>query len=385
MPNHLIALYHQEGQSPWLDNLKRSYITSGALDALRERGVRGLTSNPTIFQNAIQGSNDYDAQLRKLVARPRPTIELYWELVITDIHGACNAFATVHELSNGADGYVSVEVDPRLAHDQEGTEAAARSLQQRIDRPNLMVKVPGTKAGVSATQTLIGEGRSINITLIFSIDRYADVMEAYISGLESLAEDPTAELAQVASVASFFISRVDVAVDEQLNADGSPIALALRGKTAIAQAKLAYRLFTETYSGPRWEALAARGARIQRPLWASTATKNPAYSDTLYVDELIGPDSVNTMPDGTLEAFADHGTTDRRIDHDLEAAEGVWEALAELGIDMDAIAKRLEEQGLIGFETSFDELISAIEQKAAAIRKWQSSTRRPSSTACADP
>ena len=231
-----------------------------------------------------------------------------------------------------------------------------------------MVKIPGTAEGLGPIQQMISEGRSINVTLIFSSPRYADVMEAYISGLEQFAADPEADLSQVASVASFFISRVDVEVDKRLDANGSDEALALRGKAAVAQAKLAFKLFTETFSGPRWEALATRGARVQRPLWASTSTKNPEYPDTLYVDELIGPDTVNTLPDATLEAFADHGTVARRIDADVDQAEAVWAALPSVGVDMDDVAHQLEREGVASFMGAFDELIEALEAKAADLR-----------------
>ncbi|MFT4616576.1 MAG: transaldolase [Minisyncoccia bacterium] len=367
MSNRIEQLYSEQGQSAWLDNLKRDYITSGKLVEVRESGVRGLTSNPSIFQKAIQGSADYDEQFNEIAADDGNIVDDYWSLVIRDIHGACDVFSKMYDHSNGVDGYVSVEVAPSLAHDGPGTEAAARDLHERINRRNLMVKIPGTAEGLGPIQQMISEGRSINVTLIFSIPRYADVMEAYISGLEQFAADPEADLSQVASVASFFISRVDVEVDKRLDANGSDKALALRGKAAVAQAKLAFKLFTETFSGPRWEALATRGARVQRPLWASTSTKNPEYPDTLYVDELIGPDTVNTLPDATLEAFADHGTVARRIDADVDQAEAVWAALPGVGVDMDDVADQLEREGVASFMGAFDELIEALEAKAAEL------------------
>jgi transaldolase len=367
MSNRIEQLYSEQGQSAWLDNLKRDYITSGKLVEVRESGVRGLTSNPSIFQKAIQGSADYDEQFNEIAADDGNIVDDYWSLVIRDIHGACDVFSKMYDHSNGVDGYVSVEVAPSLAHDGPGTEAAARHLHERINRRNLMVKIPGTAEGLGPIQQMISEGRSINVTLIFSIPRYADVMEAYISGLEQFAADPEADLSQVASVASFFISRVDVEVDKRLDANGSDEALALRGKAAVAQAKLAFKLFTETFSGPRWEALATRGARVQRPLWASTSTKNPEYPDTLYVDELIGPDTVNTLPDATLEAFADHGTVARRIDADVDQAEAVWAALPGVGVDMDDVADQLEREGVASFMGAFDELIEALEAKAAEL------------------
>jgi transaldolase len=362
--NRIVALHHEQGQSAWLDNLKREYITSGRLVEIRDGGVRGLTSNPSIFQKAIQDSSDYDAQFAELRAAGVSIDDAYWELVIRDIHSACDVFSKVHDHSDGIDGYVSVEVDPGLAHDGTGTESAARDLHERIDRRNLMVKIPGTVAGLAPIEQMIAEGRSINVTLIFSLDRYRTVMESYLAGLERLAVDPDADLSVVASVASFFISRVDSEVDRRLESIGTEQALGLRGKAAVAQAKLAYQLFTEAFSGPRWDALAFRGARVQRPLWASTSTKNPTYPDTLYVDELIGPHSVNTLPDNTLEAFADHGTLARTIDADLDAARAVWSDLASVGVDMDDVADQLERDGVASFQKSFDELIAALTAKS---------------------
>ena len=369
MSERLHDLHDEQGQSPWLDNLRRDYLTSGKLVDIRDGGARGLTSNPSIFQKAIAGSSDYDEQFEALIGdnagADGEIVDDYWSLVIQDIHGACDVFSKVYDQSNGVDGYVSVEVAPSLAHDGPGTESAARELHERIDRRNLMVKIPGTEEGLDPIQTMISEGRSINVTLIFSLPRYAKVMEAYISGLEQLAEDPDADLSQVASVASFFISRVDVEVDARLDSNGSDEALALCGKAAVAQGKLAYKLFTETFSGARWERLAARGARVQRPLWASTGAKNPDYSDVLYVDELIGPDTVNTLPDATLDAFVDHGTVARRVDADVDQSEAVWAALSDVGVDMDDVAAQLEREGVASFATAFDELIETLEAKAA--------------------
>ena len=267
----------------------------------------------------------------------------------------------MHEESGGEDGFVSIELAPALADDTEASIAAARFLHERINRPNLYVKIPATAAGVPAVRQMISEGRSINITLIFSLDRSADVIEAYLSGLEACPGD----LARVHSVASFFVSRVDTEVDRRLEAIGTDAALALRGRAAVAQAKLAYELFRERFSGPRWEALAARGAHFQRPLWASTSTKNPAYPDTLYVDELIGPDTVNTLPEATIAAFEDHGTLARTVDRDVEAAHQVMADLAAVGVDMADVSRTLEHEGVAAFSKSFDELITALEQKAA--------------------
>ena len=366
--DRLAHLYHEFGQSPWLDNLKRGYITSGQLHRLVDKGIRGLTSNPTIFQKAIQGSPDYDEQFRTLVAADHPIIDDYWSIVLADIHGALDVFADLYHDSHGGDGFVSVEVDPGLAHDTAGTEHAARDLHEQIHRPNLLVKIPATEEGVAAIQTMISEGRSINVTLIFSLERYERVMEAYIRGLELYAQRPGANLSAVASVASFFISRVDTEIDHRLDTIGSPEALALRGKGAVAQGKLAYQLFQKTFSGHRWEALAAKGAAVQRPLWASTSTKNPAYRDTLYVDELIGPDTVNTLPDATIEAFADHGQLARRVDADLDEATAAWSGLTAAGIDLDDVADKLEREGVASFQKSFDELLGALETKATELR-----------------
>ena len=365
--NRIAALYDEQGQSAWLDNLKRGYVTSGQLVAIRDSGVRGLTSNPSIFQKAIQDSSDYDEQFGSLRAAGNSIVDDYWSLVIRDIHSACDVFSKVYDQSRGVDGYVSVEVDPGLAHDGPGTETAARELHERINRRNLMVKIPGTEEGLAPVEQMIAEGRSINVTLIFSLDRYSKVIEAYLSGLERRAAEADADLSTVASVASFFISRVDSEVDRRLDSVGSDEALALRGTAAVTQGKLAYQLFVEAFSGPRWEALAARGARVQRPLWASTSTKNPAYPDTLYVDELIGPHTVNTLPDNTLEAFADHGTLARRVDADVDGARATWEALARVGIDMDDVAAQLEREGVSSFQKSFDELIAALEAKSDAL------------------
>jgi transaldolase len=361
--NRIIALHDEHGQSAWIDNLKRGYIASGRLVEIRDSGVRGLTSNPSIFQKAIQDSDDYDEQSAELREAGASTEDAYWSMVIRDIHSACDVFSKVYDHSDGVDGYVSVEVDPGLAHDASGTEAAARDLHERIGRRNLMVKIPGTEEGLGPIEEMIAEGRNINVTLIFGLDRYSKVIEAYQTGLERLAQDPAADLSSVASVASFFISRVDTEVDRRLEEIGSEDALALRGKAAVAQGKLAYRLFLDSFSGPRWEALAARGARVQRPLWASTSTKNDAYPDTLYVDELIGPHTVNTLPESTLEAFADHGTLDRRVDADVDDARSVWQSLTDVGVDMDDVAAVLEREGVDSFATSFDELISALDAK----------------------
>ena len=357
-------LFDQQGQSPWLDNIRRGWITSGELAGWVERGVRGLTSNPSIFQKAIQGSAEYDEQFTDAITSGLDVEASYWELVTSDIGAALEILRPVYDSSDGLDGYVSVEVDPGLARDSAGTEASARELDERLDAPNLYIKIPATAEGLAPIQQMIAEKRSINVTLIFSLTRYAEVMEAYIAGLEAAEGD----LSDISSVASFFISRVDVEVDRRLEEIGTPEALALKGKAAIANGKLAYALFQETFTGPRWEALAARGARVQRPLWASTSTKDPSYPDTLYVDELIGPDTVNTLPDNTLEAFEDHGTVARTIDMGVGGAHEVIEALEGLGISMDEVTQKLEDEGVAAFEKSFDELLGALGAKAETLR-----------------
>jgi len=356
-------LYAQQGQSPWLDNIRRGWITSGELARWVESGVRGLTSNPSIFQKAIQGSAEYDDEFTSSIESGMDVEASYWQLVTSDIRAALSILRPIYDESQGLDGYVSVEVDPGLARDTDGTTTAARQLDERLSEPNLYVKIPATAQGLLPIQTMISEKRSINVTLIFSLERYAEVMEAYIAGLEAA----DGNLQDISSVASFFISRLDVEVDRRLNALGSPEALALRGKAAVANGKLAYALFSRTFSGPRWETLVARGARVQRPLWASTSTKNPDYPDTLYVDELIGPHTVNTLPDNTLEAFKDHGTVARTIDFDVKAARAVIDELATLGVDMVEVTQLLEDEGVAAFEKSFDELLGALSEKAATL------------------
>jgi transaldolase len=361
--HRLRDLFDEHGQSPWLDDVRRGWITSGELSRWVERGVRGLTSNPTIFQKAIDGSDEYDAEFGDLVRGGAAIDDAYWRLVTSDIEGALAALRPVHDRSDGRDGFASVEVDPALARDTAGTIAAARALHAGIDEPNLLVKIPATAEGVPAIQQMISEGRSINVTLIFSLDRYAEVMEAYISGLEAC----DGELSRIASVASFFISRVDTEVDRRLTEIGAA-ATTLQGRAAVAQGQVAYDMFKETFRGPRWDALVARGARVQRPLWASTSTKNPSYPDTLYVDSLIGPDTVNTMPEATIDAFVDHGTLARTVDADVDAARQVLDRLAEAGVDLDDVGAVLEEQGVASFAKSFEELLTSLEAKADHLR-----------------
>lgn len=366
MTQRLLALYEQQGQSPWLDNLQRGYITTGQLQDLIASGIRGLTSNPTIFQKAIQSSDDYDEQFATEISSGHKPEDAYWSLVISDIWGALDAFAPLYQSSGGVDGYVSVEVDPWLAHNGTDTLSAARALDERVDRPNVMIKIPATREGIPAIKQMIAEGRNVNVTLIFSLERYRDVMHAYIEGLEQRHAEGH-DISQVASVASFFISRVDTEIDRRLEAIGTDDAMALCGTAAINQAKLAYNMFEEIFSGPRWDVLAAAGARVQRPLWASTSTKNPAYPDTLYVDQLIGPHTVNTLPDATVSAFADHGTVARTIDVDVDKAKTQWDALAKTGVDVSDVAELLEREGVTSFQKSFDELLTALRTKATEL------------------
>jgi transaldolase len=358
-------LCQQYGQSPWIDNLKRAYLKTGQLAQLRDEGIRGVTSNPTIFQKAIEGSSDYDEEFREL-AKHRTVEAAYWEMVIADVTNALAVMRPIYDAAGGKDGFVSIEVAPSLAHDTEGTIASARDLHSRIDLPNLFVKIPATAEGIPAIRQMTSEGRNINITLIFSLARYAQVMEAYLSGLEAYAA-AGGDVAGVHSVASFFVSRVDTLVDRRLEAIGSSAALALRGKAALAQAQVAYQRFLSTFTGPGWEALAAKGAHLQRPLWASTSTKNTAYSDLLYIDNLIGPHTVNTMPDATLDAFLDHGTLARTVDAHPDEAEGVLTSLAGIGVDMDGVGRVLEDEGVAAFDKSFDELLQSLQDKAAAL------------------
>jgi transaldolase len=366
-------LYAEQGQSPWLDNLRRDWIHDDHLAELVAAGIRGVTSNPTIFAKAISGEDDYDEQFASLIGS-MTVDQAYWELVITDIVDALAILRTVHDESGGTDGFVSLEVAPALAHDTAGTVAAARVLHDRIAAPNLFVKVPATAEGVSAIHQLIAEGKSINVTLIFGLERYDAVIEAYLSGLEAYAASGATDLSGVASVASFFVSRVDTEIDRRLETlaggpDGDGSILGLRGKAAVAQAQEAYVHFEQAFSGPRWEALAAKGAQVQRPLWASTSTKNPAYDDLLYVDSLIGPATVNTMPDGTVDAFLDHGRVARTVDADQAGAAATLQALAQAGIDLEDVAATLEDEGVHSFAKSFDELIQSLTDKAATLDK----------------
>ncbi len=368
----LHQLYDQQGQSPWIDDLKRSYVRAGGLERLMALGVRGVTSNPTIMAKAIQGGSDYDEQFADLMAGGASVEDAYWDLVIADIEGALSLLRPLYDESGGTDGFVSLEVAPALAHDSAGTAAAAAALHKRIERPNLLVKIPATVEGLPAIEQTIASGRSVNVTLIFSLERYGAVIDAYLTGLERLVAaggDPS----RVASVASFFVSRVDTEVDRRLDAlvaQGGATAAraaALKGQGALAQARRAYALFSERFASQRFADLAAHGARLQRPLWASTSTKNPAYPDLLYVDGLIGPHTVNTMPDATIDAFVDHGHLARTVDADPAQAATVLEELATVGVDLDDVTATLEAEGVAAFAKSFDELIERLEHKAAAL------------------
>ena len=359
----LHQLHDRYGQSPWLDNLTRGDVTGGRLHRLVGQGIRGVTSNPTIIAKAISGSADYDGQLAALAAAGRDAEASYWSLVTSDLTGALAVLRPTYDRSGGGDGFVSVELAPALAHDTQPSVAAARALHERIAAPNLLVKIPATAEGVAAVRHAVSEGLSINVTLLFGLDRYEQIIEAYLEGLEAHDGD----LSGVHSVASFFVSRVDTEVDRRLRAVGTPEALALKGRAAVAQAKLAYRLFQERFSGARWQALAARGARPQRLLWASTSTKDPAYPDTAYVDSLIGPDSITTLPETTIAAFEDHGTLATTITQDVEGAQATLDRLAAVGIDLQDVARVLEDEGLAAFANSYDGLLALLQARTPGV------------------
>jgi transaldolase len=351
----------KQGQSIWLDYIRRTLITSGELTSLIEDdGLRGMTSNPTIFEKSISGTTDYDESLRRVLETgTRLRVEdVYEALAIEDIRMAADALRVVHDRTGGADGYVSLEVSPKLANDTEATVVEAKRLWGMVDRPNLMIKVPGTRAGVPAFETLIAGGVNVNVTLMFSLKHYEDVAHAYIRGLERCKRPE-----KMASVASFFVSRVDTVVDKALESHGSARALALRGRIAVANAKLAYRRFEEIFYGAPFAKLKARGARVQRPLWASTSTKNPAYRDVFYVEELIGRDTVNTLPPATLEAFRDHGVVRGTLVEGVDAARSQIGELAALGIDLGAVTEQLQVDGVAAFAQSYDALLGSLEAK----------------------
>ena len=356
------------GQAIWLDHIRRSLITSGELQELIEEGVTGVTSNPTIFEKAIAGSTDYDDALHLLVDAGKTTAEIYEALVLEDIQRAADLLRPIYERTGGSDGYVSLEASPKLAHDTASTVTEVRHLFTALERPNVMIKVPATRAGIPAIETLIGEGININVTLIFSLAQYRAVAGAYIAGLEKLAA-AGGDATRIASVASFFVSRVDTAVDQALEEMGEK---ELQGKIATANGKAAYALFREIFSRARWERLVALGARVQRPLWASTGSKNPLYPDTLYVDSLIGPDTVNTLPPATLQAFLDHGRVSPTLEADLQEARARLARLADLGVDLQAITQQLLDDGVAAFAESFEALmVSIAEKREQLLAGWQ--------------
>lgn len=353
------------GQSLWLDYIDRRLLQTDQLRTLIERdGISGLTSNPSIFEKAIAGSDDYDAAIREIVGR-EPDLDnagVFTQLAIRDIQAAADQFLEVHEKSGGVDGHVSIEVSPKLAHDAQATIDAARKLHNLADRPNVMIKVPGTLAGVQAFEQLTADGISVNVTLLFSVTRYLKIAQAYISGLQQRA-DRGESVSGIASVASFFISRVDTEVDNALAALNSEAALALMGKVAIANARVAYGHYANLFGSEAFGALASLGANPQRLLWASTGTKNPDYSDVLYVEELIGPDTVNTLPPKTLEAFRDHGVAEQRLTRGLREAADAVQQPAALGIDLGTITDQLETAGIAAFDDAFERLLKAIGDK----------------------
>jgi transaldolase len=353
------------GQSVWIDFLSRDLLKSGGLARkMREDAVVGVTSNPTIFQKAISSGESYDEQLREVLKRERDPKEIFLQLAAEDIGEALDLLRPVWDEGSGRDGYVSFEVDPNLAYDTEATIAEATRLHELVDRPNLFVKIPATEPGLPAIEKMIAKGKPINVTLIFSLERYAEVAEAYIRGVEQLVaagEDPH----RVASVASFFVSRVDTETDKRLDEIGGHEEL--KGKLAVANAKLAYQRYREIFAGERWEKLAAKGATPQRCLWASTSTKNPAYRDVLYVEELIGPMTVNTMPEETIRAFQDHGRVELTLEEGIDEAKRVFERLAEAGVDYDDVVETLEREGVEKFADSFAELLDGIRAKSGEL------------------
>jgi transaldolase len=351
----------EHGQSVWIDFLSRDFVENGDLQGLIDQGVRGVTSNPTIFQSAIADGDSYDEQLKEILKDETEPKEVFLQLAVRDIQGACDLLKQVHDEGSGKDGWVSLEVDPNLAHDTQGTIEEAKRLHELVDRKNLLVKIPATKEGLPAIEESIASGIPINVTLIFSLDRHREVAEAYVRGLERLVENG-GDPGSVASVASFFVSRVDTEADRRLDELGGHDEL--KGKLAIANAKLAYQTYKEVFSGDRWQALADQGASVQRPLWASTSTKNDAYKDTIYVEELVGPETVNTMPRELIEAVLDHGDIrGNTIEEDLDGARKVFEDLKAAGIDYDDVSETLEREGVEKFAKSFKDLFSDVESK----------------------
>jgi transaldolase len=376
MARTLFELYEQQGQSPWSDFIRRNKLRDGSLRRdLEDEGIRGVTANPTIFAQAIGAGDDYDRQIEELVKRGVAPDDMFEEIAADDIRMAADIMRPVYDASGGSDGFVSIEVSPEKAFQTEATVEEAKRWWSLIERPNLLVKIPATEEGIPAIEQCIADGLNINITLIFSLGFYDEVMEAYLRGLERRAEAGR-DLKNSNSVASFFVSRVDTAVDklleEKIAGAGSEQEKerlrGLLGQAAIANAKLAYERFVEVFGSERFARLKAKGAKVQRPLWASTGTKNPAYSDTMYVDNLIGPDTVNTMPPATIQAFHDHGTIRRTIDEDVEGAKRVMRELAEAGISIDDVTDKLQKDGVEAFSKSFKEIAETTARKAAEIK-----------------
>ena len=355
------------GVAIWLDDLSRTRLTSGGLDQLRrEKHMVGVTTNPTIFAKALSDADEYNWQLRDLALRGVGVEESVRLLTTYDVRWACDVMRPAYDASAGVDGRVSIEVDPRLAHDTDRTVAEAKALWWLVDRPNLFIKIPATEAGLGAITATLAEGISVNVTLIFGLDRYSAVMEAFLAGLEQ-AKANGHDLTKIASVASFFVSRVDSEVDKRLDAIGSAAALQLRGKAAVANAQLAYERYAEVFSSPRWQALADAGAHPQRPLWASTSTKNPDYRDVIYVEELIAPGTVNTMPEPVIHAYAEHGETrGDTITGSYDAARQVFADLDRVGIDFDDVIATLEREGVEKFEASWTELLDGVRKSLDA-------------------
>jgi transaldolase len=353
------------GQSVWLDFLSRDVIRGGHLQGLIDDfAVVGATSNPTIFQKAMTTGSAYDEQLHELAAQGKDVTETFWALAEQDIMDACDVFRPVWDGGSARDGYVSIEVEPGLAYDSLGTFREAMRLHEAIERPNLMVKIPATRPGLAAIEDVVAKGRSINVTLIFSLRRYAEVAESYIRGVERLVAEG-GDPSNVFSVASFFVSRIDTEADRRLDEIGGQERL--KGKLAIANAKLAYQHYLQTFAGPRWQFLAGKGATTQRVLWASTSTKNPDYPDILYVEDLIGPDTINTMPEETMHAYQDHGDPQPRLEQGIEDARRVFEELAQAGVDYDDVTDTLEREGVEKFSASFDELLDALRAKQESL------------------
>ena len=374
MAKNRLQQLHDLGQSIWLDSIDRRMLHNGELDRrIREDALTGMTSNPTIFQKALASSNAYDEQISEGEEQGLSTWPLFELLETTDVRDACDHFAGVYSSTRGSDGYVSIEVSPGVSNSADASVEEACRLWKTVDRPNVMVKVPGTPEGAVAVRRLIGEGVNVNITLLFALEAHERVIEAYMAGLEDRVKSKL-PIDGLASVASFFVSRVDTEVDKRLDAliaKASPSEKErlkmLKGRAAIANAKLAYKLFTDKFSSPRWEALAKLGARVQRPLWASTSTKNPEYRDVMYVEELIGPDTVNTMPPATIDAFRDHGAVAKSVDKKLGAAEGLLQEIESAGISIKEVTDKLLVDGIASFQKSFDELIAGLEAKVGSL------------------